>query len=94
MNIFESRARILKPRENYPRSLESMKKIKQYAPLFRRPFLFLEAEPNGFGGFFALIVFKDHPKVFSLWVYEIGKNVFELREIEAAPSEFEQRDHE
>jgi len=80
--IQQSLGAILRPRANYLRSLESLKEIKQYVPLFQRPFLLLEAEPNGFGGFFALVVFKNHPKVFSLWIYEIDKNVFELREIE------------
>lgn len=72
---------ILKPRQNYPRSLVSLREIKQYFSLFQRPFLLLEAEPNGFGGFFVLVVFKDDPRVFSLWIYEIDKNVFELREM-------------
>jgi hypothetical protein len=49
--------------------------------LFQKPFLLLEAESNDFGGFFALVVFKDRPKVFRLWIYEIDKNVFEPREI-------------
>ena len=79
--IQQSLNAILKPRQNYLRSLESMKEIKQYAPIFSRPFLLLEAESNDFGGFFALIVFNSHPKVFRLWIYEIDKNVFELREI-------------
>lgn len=79
--IQQSLGAILKPRQNYPRSLESLEEIKQYTPLFQKPFLLLEAEPNGFGGFFALVVFKGHPKVFSLWVYEIDKNIFEVREV-------------
>ncbi len=77
--IRQSLVAILKPSPNYPRSLESLKEIKQYDSLFQRPFVLLEAEPNKFGGFFALIVFKNHPKVFRLWVYEVDKNVFELR---------------
>jgi hypothetical protein len=79
--IQQSLNAILKPRQNYLRSLESLKEIEQYAPLFPKPFLLLEAAPNDFGGFFALVVFKNHPKVFRLWVYEIDKNVFEFREI-------------
>jgi hypothetical protein len=77
----QSLSAILKPRPNYLRSLDSLKEIKQYSFFFQRPFLLLEAEPNGLGGFFALVVFKDHSKVFSLWIYEIDKNVFELREV-------------
>jgi hypothetical protein len=79
--IQQSLGAILKPRENYLRSVESLKEIKQYTSLFQKPFLLLEAESNDLGGFFALVVFKNHPKVFRLWVYEIDKNVFELREI-------------
>lgn len=79
--IQQSLGAILKPRQNYPRSLESLKEIKQYASLFQKPFLLLESESNDFGGFFALVVFKGHPKVFRLWVYEIDKNVFEVREV-------------
>lgn len=77
--IQQSLGAILKPRQNYPRSLESLKEIKQYNLLIQQPFLLLEAEPNVYGGFFALIVFQNHPKVFRLWVYEVDKNVFELR---------------
>jgi hypothetical protein len=77
--IQQSLGALLKPRRNYPRSLESLKEIKQYNSLFQQPFVLLEAEANGFGGFFALIVFQNHPKVFRVWVYEVDKNVFELR---------------
>ena len=80
--IQQSVLAILKPRQNYPRSLESLKEIKQYTPLFKKPFLLLDAEPNDLGGFFGLLVFKNHPKVLRLWIYEIDKNVFEVREIE------------
>lgn len=77
--IQQSLGAILKPRRNYPRSLESLKEIKQYSSLFQQPFMLLEVEANEFGGFFALIVFKSYPKVFRLWVYEVDKNLFELR---------------
>jgi hypothetical protein len=73
---------LLKPRPNYPRTTEPFEDAKKIQSLFKFPFLLLEAEPNGFGGFWAVIVFKGHPKVLSLWVYEIDKNVFEIREIE------------
>lgn len=52
----------------------------KYASVFKKQFLVLEAEPNDFGGFFALVVFKNYPKVLQLWVYEIDKNIFEVRE--------------
>lgn len=77
--IRQSLGAIIKPRKNYPRSLESLKEIKQYDSLIQKPFLLLEAEPNEFGGFFALVVFKKHPRVFRLWIYEVDRNVFELR---------------
>lgn len=79
--IQQSLGAILKPRPNYPRYKEFLEEMKQYASIFRKPFLLLESEPNDFGGFFTLVVFKGHPKVFSLWVYEIDKNVFEVREV-------------
>jgi hypothetical protein len=79
--VQQSLGAILKPRRDYPRFVSFLEEMKQYTSLFRKSFLLLEAEANGFGGFFALVVFKNHPKVFSLWIYEIDKNVFELREI-------------
>jgi len=79
--IQQSLGAILKPRQDYPRFEDFLKEMKQYHSIFKKPFLLLEAEPNGFGGFFALVVFKGHPKVFSLWVYEIDKNIFEVREV-------------
>jgi len=71
---------ILKTRHNYPRITESFKGEKEYASVFRKPFLLLDAEPNDFGGFFALVVFKSYPKLLRLWIYEIDKKIFELRE--------------
>lgn len=79
--VQQSLGAILKPRSNYPRFMGFTKEMEKYSSLFRKPFLLLEAESNDLGGFFALVVFKNHPKVFRLWVYEIDKNVFELREI-------------
>ena len=72
---------MLKPRRNYPRIAEPFVLSKQYIPLYGKPFLTLDTELNDFGGFFALVVFKDYPKVFRLWLYEIDKNVFEIREM-------------
>ncbi len=71
---------ILKPRRNYLRITEPFKGVRQYTSIFKKPFLLLEAEPTDFGGFFALVVFKSNPKVLRLWIYEIDKNVFEVRE--------------
>jgi hypothetical protein len=79
--IQQSLGAILKPRQNYPRYKEFSEEMKQYTSIFKGPFLLLEVEPNDFGGFFALIVFKDYPKVLSLWIYEIDKNIFEVREV-------------
>lgn len=78
--VQQSLRAILNPRQNYPRVAETIEGVRQYSALFKKPFLLLEAEPNDFGGFFALVVFKEHPKVLRLWVYEIDKGVFEIRE--------------
>ncbi len=67
---------------DFLRIAEPFKNAKKYRHLYKSPFLVMEAEPNDFGGFWALIVFKGYPKVLSIWVYEIDKNVFEIREIE------------
>lgn len=79
--VRQSLAAMLNPRPSYPRFMDFTKKIRKYSHLFQKPFLLLEAESNEIGGFFALVVFKDHPKVYRLWLYEIDKNLFELREI-------------
>ncbi len=80
--IQQSLQALIKPRTKYPRIAEPFENFKRYLDLYKTPFLVLDAEDGHFGGFFALIVFKDYPKVLSLWVYEIEKNVFEIREIE------------
>lgn len=79
--VRQSLGAILAPRQNYPRSDESLRGVKSYFSLFKKPFLLLEVEPNDMGGFFALVVFKTYPKVLNLWIYEIDKNVFEVREV-------------
>lgn len=72
---------ILKPRREYMRSAESLKEIQQYVSIFKKPFLLLDAEPTDFGGFFALIIFQNTSKVLRVWIHEIDKNVFEIREV-------------
>lgn len=79
--VQQALAALLKPRPNYPRISEPFEGLTQYISVFKKPFLILETEPTDFGGFFALVVFKHYPKVLSLWIYEIDKNVFEVREI-------------
>jgi hypothetical protein len=54
--------------------------IQQIIAAKKTPFLLLETERNRFGGFFALVVFKDYPKLLRLWVYEIDKGTFEIRD--------------
>lgn len=78
--IQQSLRAIVTPRQNYLRSTETFKEVKQYKKLFQKPFLLLDAEANDFGGFFALVVFKNHPKVLRLWIYEIDRDVFEIRD--------------
>ncbi len=80
--VQQSLGAILRPCQNYPRFKDFLEEMKQYRSIFTESFLLLEAEPNGFGGFFALVVFKGHPKVLRVWTYEIDKNVFEVREVE------------
>ena len=80
--IQQSLRAILHPRKNHPRAPTILADFDLYQPLFKEPFLLLEAENNPFGGFFALVVFKGDTKVLRLWVFEISTNVFELREIE------------
>jgi|GEM_PF-3273813 hypothetical protein len=79
--IRQSLGAIHKQRRNYPRVTEPFKGASKYTTIFRKPLLLLDSEPNHFGGFFALAVFKNYPKVFRLWIYEIDKNVFEVREV-------------
>ena len=45
--IKQSLRAILEPRPNYLRSPETLKELKQYTELFRKPFLLLQAEENG-----------------------------------------------
>lgn len=61
--------------------IEPFDNVDKCTSIFKKNFLLLDAEPNDFGGFFALVVFKKYPKVFRAWIYEIDKNVFEVREM-------------
>lgn len=79
--IQQSLDALLQPRRNYPRVTEPFKGASKYTSIFRKPFLLLETEPHDFGGFFALVVFRNYPKAFRLWIYEIDKNEFEVREV-------------
>jgi hypothetical protein len=79
--VQQSLGALLKSRQNDLQITKSLKGMKQYTSIFQNPFLLLETEPNSFGGFFALVVFKSYPKVLRLWIYEIDKNIFEIREI-------------
>lgn len=73
---------VLKPHPDHPQSAKLLKILKMNSSLIERPFLLLDVESNDFGGFFGLVVFKNHPHLLRLWVYEIDKNVFEVRDIE------------
>ena len=79
--IQKSLGAILNPHRKYQSTTENFKALRQYASIFRKPFLLLDAESNDFGGFFALVVFKSYTKVLRLWIYEIDKNGFEIREV-------------
>jgi hypothetical protein len=63
-----------------PRNKILFEKIKNYPSLFKKPFLILDARSSGFGGFFAVIVFKGRSEAIRFWIYEIDDNVFEVRE--------------
>jgi hypothetical protein len=52
----------------------------EYVSIFKKPFLLLTVEPNALGGFFAVVVFKDYPKAFRLWIYEIDRHLYQIRE--------------
>lgn len=60
--------------------------LRTYSSTLNKPFLLLDAEPNGFGGFFAFIVSKDYPNVLRIWIYAIEKNRYEIREITPLPA--------
>jgi len=75
----------LKPRPDYPRVAEPFEGSKKWSFLFRKPFLVLEAEPNPYGGFWGVLVFKDYPKVFGMWLYDLSNEgaTWEIRSIES-----------
>lgn len=81
-DAFESattqRRRCFKCSESFPNAL-------RYASLIGNPFIAVEMEANGFGGFFVLIVFKDHPKLFRLWVYETDAGKLQIRDMTPLP---------
>lgn len=64
-----------------PECAEPFQHAFQYTELYKKPFLIVEMEPMDFGGYFVLIVFRHHPKVYRFWLYEIDEGEFQLREI-------------
>ncbi len=52
-----------------------------YRDVVKEPFLLVDSEENGFGGYFMLVVFKAHRKVYRLWVYKLSSGEFQLREM-------------
>lgn len=63
-----------KARSCCPRAPEVMEDLKRFEFLYSQPFLLLEAEPNGFGGFWGVVVFYGYPRVFGLWLYDIDRD--------------------
>ena len=74
----------IKARPDYPRVAEPYEGAKKWSFLYGKPFLVLEAEPNPDGGFWGVLVFKDYPRVFGLWLYDLSKvgTAWEIRAIE------------
>ena len=74
---------MIRQRPDNPRAPEFLRTVKPFAFLFSKPFLLLEAEPNPYGGFWGTVIFKDHPRVYGLWIFELGRdsNEWELREV-------------
>lgn len=72
---------IFSPRQNYPRSEESLDEIRRHFELFKKPLLILDTQQNDFGGFFALVAFKGYSKLFRIWIYEIDQGIFEIRDM-------------
>jgi hypothetical protein len=63
------------PQSSYRRFKEGFEATVQ------KPFMVVDAERNEFGGYFLLVVFQKHSKLYRLWLYETDKNKFEIREI-------------
>ncbi len=70
-----------KVKKECPKCQEFFPGANKYLSLVRRPFLLVEKEPTDFGGYFVLIVFKNHRRVYRFWVYEIEKSLLQVREI-------------
>jgi hypothetical protein len=68
-----------------PKCVELFPNAVRYASLIGSSFMAVEMEANEFGGFFVLIVFKDHPKLFRLWAYETDTGKFQIREMTPLP---------
>jgi hypothetical protein len=52
-----------------------------YRKVLKDSFLLVDSEENDFGGYFMLVVFKAHWKVYRLWVYRLSSGEFQLREM-------------
>lgn len=61
---------------------EAIPREANFSPLYDLDYLMMKAEPNGFGGYWAHIIFKESPtRIYRLWLYPIDENTFQLRDI-------------
>ncbi len=51
-----------------------------YSYLYKRDYLALAMGEHDFGGYFAFIIFKNDPLIYDVWLYEIDKGFFQIRE--------------
>jgi hypothetical protein len=74
--------KLIKRKKECAKCEEPFEGANRHGDLYERDFLAVRAEENGFGGYNALIVFRGHPKVFNLWLYDLGERDFQIRDME------------
>jgi hypothetical protein len=67
--------------QNCPKCHATFPDEAKFQYLFHLPLLALEIDTNDFGGYWIFEIFKNQPKLYRLWLYEIDEGNFQLREI-------------
>lgn len=64
---------------------------EKFFDLYAKKFLVIGLSPNSFGGVWAIIAVEGEPrKAFRLWLYDIGDEEYDLRNIEELPEFLEE----
>jgi hypothetical protein len=65
---------------------------EKFIDVYTKKFLVIGLSPDSFGGFWAVITVEGEPKsAFRLWLYDVDRDVYDLRSIEELPESLDKK---